>query len=47
MNWVQYHKDPVSHICVFDGAVVACWPLTQEVADVLQVRALSLKYFCH
>ena len=30
MNWAQF-KDPVSHMCCA-GAVVACWPLTQEVA---------------
>ena len=30
MNCTQF-KDPVSHMCCA-GAVVACWPLTQEVA---------------
>ena len=30
MNWAQF-KDPVSHMCLA-GTVVACWPLTQEVA---------------
>ena len=30
INWVQF-KDLVSHMC-WAGAVVACWPLTQEVA---------------
>ena len=30
MNWAQF-TDPVSHMCCA-GAVVACWPLTQEVA---------------
>ena len=31
MNWAQF-KDPVSHMC-HASAVVASWPLTQEVAD--------------
>ena len=36
MNWDQF-KDPVSHMCL-DGAVVASWSLTQEMAG-WQVRA--------
>ena len=30
MNWAQF-KDPTSHVCLA-GAVVASWPLTQEMA---------------
>ena len=33
MNWAQF-KDPVSHIYVLSGAVVASWFLTQEVAGL-------------
>ena len=32
MNWAQF-KDLVSHRCL-DGAVVASWSLTQEVAGL-------------
>ena len=39
MNWAQF-KDPVSHMCLA-GAVVASWPLTQDVAR-WQVQALLL-----
>ena len=31
MNWVQF-KDPLYYQCP-PGAVVACWLLTQEIAD--------------
>ena len=30
MNWAQF-KDPVFHLCLV-GTVVACWPLTEELA---------------
>ena len=39
MNWAQF-KDPISHMCLA-GAVVACWSLTQEVAE-WQVRVLLM-----
>ena len=39
MNWGQF-KDPISHMCLA-GAVVACWPLTQEVAG-WQVRIILM-----
>ena len=39
MNWAQF-KDPVSHMCLA-GAVVACWSLTQEVAE-WQVQVLLM-----
>ena len=46
MNWVQF-KDPVSHMfCA--GAVVACWPLTQEVAGWQGFESFYwMTYFCH
>ena len=31
MNWTQF-KDPVSNMCLA-GTVVACWSLTQEMAN--------------
>ena len=46
INWAQF-KDPVSHMCLA-GAVVACWPLAQEVAGWQGFECFYwMTYFCH
>ena len=39
INWSQF-KDPVSHMCLA-GAVLASWPLTQEVAGSNHVTVMK------
>ena len=39
MDWGQF-KDPVSHMC-FAGAVVASWPLMQEVAGLSPLTVIT------
>ena len=46
MNWAHF-KDPVSHMCL-GGAVIACWPLTKEVAGWQEFEPIYwMTYFCH